>query len=619
MEKKTAPMDKPSIDPLYSILIKQHGYVSDALWHGVMNDGKTIYVVRIADNDFDKGDMGQFTDATNSIKQLVKEIKGSGKTVIQFKDVFFDVGAIQGFLADAAISKEGKFYIANSKLPIAYQFDGYYAFFLPYDIDKLDDAVSNGEYFTQYRAVGKPQGLKARCENQVKVFTEINPESSIHTRKESPIAEKFTALATLKGWKEYLINTFPTLFKDDWITKSISYLLIEYCDRDILSARMPTLTLNKFIERMSVDDPTKITLKLFEIITELKDSKFVSRSGKKETSKTLLTAELNYLNLLESKISLSPWALKTVLEMPSEVVSVAEEFAGAQHSKFSENEEELKRLYMPTPPVGRIIEPTFDFDDCILSPSVRSEVEGFINSVERREKLLLWGVDYTPKLLLAGVIGTGKTITAHAIAKRLGMHLFRVSGEDIVASYLGETAKNVLQAFDYATSNRSRVIFFIDELDSVVSKRGFDSSVGKELGRAVNTFITLMEERNEIMIGATNHAHEIDASCLSRFTKLIFFELPDQEMMVQLLKIHVKKIPLASGVSLSSIAPDLVEHHFSGRDVRNLAVEIVQEMLSINAEFLTKEILARCMARTIGRGEQFLAASKKYKDVLKNG
>lgn len=596
---------------LYSSLIANNGFEKYSGLTGVMSNDRSIYLVKIADNDFLKDKVVEYSDFTSFFENINARINVG--EFIQFDTTFFNIASIRRFLSIEKISRDGAFLIAEKAplLPIIYRFKEYYAFISTINPNSMDEKVDSCRYFIQSIMIhDKRKSFK------IKVYAEI--KKNIKTESHSTyIPSKFASLVSLADWKEYLMNNYPDTFKvDDWITKSIAYLLLDFCDKDTLTMQMPSITLNKFIDRMSVDDPTKITLKLFEIITQLKDSRIVSRSGRKESSKSFMNVEMNYLNLTETRISLLPSALKEILELPDEFRVIAEDYQDYRNTPIEERR--LEGMGIPKPSIGRIIEPSNNLDDCILSPSVKTEIEGFINSIERREKLLIWGVDYVPKLLLAGVIGTGKTITAQAIAAKLGMLLYRVSGEDVVASYLGETAKNVLQAFDFAAKYKSRLILFFDEMDSIVSKRGFDSSASKELARSVNTFIALMEERNELIIGATNHAHEIDASCLSRFTKLIFYELPDIAMMERLLEIHLKKIPVDIDISIKEIAPRLVEHNFSGRDVRNLVVEIVQELLVANADVLKKETLERCLERTMNRTEKFLKASKEYKQLLEN-
>jgi len=599
---------------LYSSLIANNGFEKYSGLTGVMSNDRSIYLVKIADNDFLKDKVVEYSDFTSFFENINARINNGGESIIvQFDTTFFDIASIRRFLSIEKISRDGAFSLSEKAplLPIIYRFKEYYAFISTINPDSMDEKVDSGRYFIQ--SIMIPDKRKSF---KIKVYAEIKKNMKIESHS-TYIPSKFASLVSIADWKEYLMNNYPDTFKvDDWITKSIAYLLVDFCDKDTLTMQMPSITLNKFIDRMSIDDPTKITLKLFEIITQLKDSRIVSRSGRKESSKSFMNVEMNYLNLTETRISLLPSALKEILELPDEFRVIAEDYQEYRNTPIEERR--LEGMGIPKPPIGRIIEPSNSLDDCILSPSVKTEIEGFINSIERREKLLIWGVDYVPKLLLAGVIGTGKTITAQAIAAKLGMLLYRVSGEDVVASYLGETAKNVLQAFDFAAKYKSRLILFFDEMDSIVSKRGFDSSASKELARSVNTFITLMEERNELIIGATNHAHEIDASCLSRFTKLIFYELPDIAMMEHLLEIHLKKIPMDVTISIKEIAPRLVEHHFSGRDVRNLVVEIVQELLVANVDVLKKETLERCLERTVNRTEKFLKASKEYKQLLEN-
>jgi SpoVK/Ycf46/Vps4 family AAA+-type ATPase len=217
--------------------------------------------------------------------------------------------------------------------------------------------------------------------------------------------------------------------------------------------------------------------------------------------------------------------------------------------------------------------------------------------------------------LIGGIVGTGKSRTAEAIAHELDLKLYRISAENVIDKWVGSTAQNIEKAFRYAKHNRDRVIFFIDEIEGLVGKRDFSTGGSREVARAVNTFLTLMEETEDLIIlGATNHVHELDQAVISRFTKIIWYDLPTKEMLYEIIKIHFKDLPLSEDVDLQKVANDCFELNYSGRDIRNLTVEIAQEMLTFDKDILTNEILDLCLNRL--RERDYRERSLEYAKVL---
>ncbi len=133
------------------------------------------------------------------------------------------------------------------------------------------------------------------------------------------------------------------------------------------------------------------------------------------------------------------------------------------------------------------------------------------------------------KILLHGHTGCGKTATAKAIAKKLDKKIIILNLGVIVSSKLGETAKNVTQAFHKAS--REKAVLFIDEFDFLGKLRDYDDKDSGEMKRLVNTIIQLIDylPNDTLLIAATNHVDIIDRAILRRFQLRLQFDLPTHD------------------------------------------------------------------------------------------
>jgi SpoVK/Ycf46/Vps4 family AAA+-type ATPase len=139
------------------------------------------------------------------------------------------------------------------------------------------------------------------------------------------------------------------------------------------------------------------------------------------------------------------------------------------------------------------------------------------------------------KLLLVGKPGTGKTLTASALAGELGLPLFVVRLDGLITKYMGETSAKLRLVFD--ALNQSRGVYFFDEFDSIGSERGLGNDVG-EIRRVVNSFLQMVEQdgSDSLVIAATNHVDLLDRAMFRRFDDIIEFDLPDEAQIRLLLR-----------------------------------------------------------------------------------
>ena len=202
------------------------------------------------------------------------------------------------------------------------------------------------------------------------------------------------------------------------------------------------------------------------------------------------------------------------------------------------------------------------------------ELVDFLQDPTRFQKL---GGRIPRGILLVGQPGTGKTLLAKAIAGEARVPFFSISGSDFVEMFVGVGASRVRDMFDQA-KKQSPCIIFIDEIDAVGRHRGAGLGGGHdEREQTLNQLLVEMDgfDGNEgiIIIAATNRPDVLDPALLrpGRFDRQVVVPLPDIRGREQILKVHMRKVPLSEGVEPSKIARGTPG--FSGADLANLVNE----------------------------------------------
>jgi SpoVK/Ycf46/Vps4 family AAA+-type ATPase len=199
----------------------------------------------------------------------------------------------------------------------------------------------------------------------------------------------------------------------------------------------------------------------------------------------------------------------------------------------------------------------------VLSPETRAKLDRVIREHRSVRPIRSHGLSPRRKLLLVGKPGTGKTLTASALAGDLGLPLFVVHLDGLITKFMGETAAKLRLVFD--AMSKTRAVYLFDEFDSIGSERGLGNDVG-EIRRVVSSFLQMVEQDNSdsLVIAATNHIKLLDRALFRRFDDLIRFELPNSALARLVLKsrlssFHPEKINftaaarVASGLSYADI------------------------------------------------------------------
>ncbi len=198
-------------------------------------------------------------------------------------------------------------------------------------------------------------------------------------------------------------------------------------------------------------------------------------------------------------------------------------------------------------------------------------------------------------VLMIGSTGTGKTLLARAIAGEAQVPFFTISGSDFVEMFVGVGASRVRDMFEQA-KKRSPCIIFIDEIDAVGRKRGAGLGGGHdEREQTLNQLLVEMDGFEDnvgvIVIAATNRPDVLDSALLrpGRFDRQVVVPLPDVRGREQILKIHMRKVPLDKDVKPSIIARGTPG--FSGADLANLINEAALISARANKKYVSMEQL----------------------------
>ena len=217
------------------------------------------------------------------------------------------------------------------------------------------------------------------------------------------------------------------------------------------------------------------------------------------------------------------------------------------------------------------------FDDVAGADEEKAELEEIVDFLKQPTRYVEMGARIPKGVLLVGPPGTGKTLLAKAIAGEAGVPFFSISGSDFVEMFVGVGASRVRDLFEQAKKNSPSLIF-IDEIDAVGRQRGAGLGGGHdEREQTLNQLLVEMDGfgANEgiIMIAATNRPDILDPALLrpGRFDRQILVGRPDRRGREEVLKVHTKKKPLDTDVSLEVLAKRTPG--FSGADLENLANE----------------------------------------------
>ena len=235
-----------------------------------------------------------------------------------------------------------------------------------------------------------------------------------------------------------------------------------------------------------------------------------------------------------------------------------------------------------------LTEPKYSMTELVLTDKALDEINTVVNSQRCWSKVFdEWGMKeilHQKKSILVnlyGESGTGKTMAAHAIAKKLGKKLVCVNYADIESKYVGETSKNLTAIFSYAALNDA--LLFFDEADALLSRRvtNMTNSTDVSVNQTRSVLLTLMNDYEGMVIFTTNFISNFDPAFMRRIQYHIHFELPNAELREKLWRRYIPgKMPAEINVQRIAEKYDRV----SGSDISNAVLRAALKAARLNED-----------------------------------
>jgi cell division protease FtsH len=231
------------------------------------------------------------------------------------------------------------------------------------------------------------------------------------------------------------------------------------------------------------------------------------------------------------------------------------------------------------------------FKDVAGVDEAKEELKEIIEYLREPQKFQKLGGRIPKGVLLVGPPGTGKTLLARAVAGEANVPFFSISGSDFVEMFVGVGASRVRDLFEQGKKNAPCIIF-IDEIDAVGRHRGAGLGGGHdEREQTLNQLLVEMDgfESNDgvILVAATNRPDVLDPALLrpGRFDRRVVVGLPDVRGREEVLRVHVKKVPVSEDVNLNVLARGTPG--FSGADLANMVNEAALNGARLNRKQVT--------------------------------
>jgi SpoVK/Ycf46/Vps4 family AAA+-type ATPase len=178
-----------------------------------------------------------------------------------------------------------------------------------------------------------------------------------------------------------------------------------------------------------------------------------------------------------------------------------------------------------------------------LEESVQRRLSRVVLEHRQQDRLAERGFFPLRKLLLVGPSGTGKTMTAAALAGEFHLPLFTIRLDGLITKFLGETAGKLRLVFDALAETPG--VYLFDEIDALAGERARDNDVG-EIRRVLNSFLQFLEEEQtgSLLVAATNHPQLLDRALFRRFDAVVEYPLPTPPVVRTLIKNRLATVKL---------------------------------------------------------------------------
>ena len=226
-----------------------------------------------------------------------------------------------------------------------------------------------------------------------------------------------------------------------------------------------------------------------------------------------------------------------------------------------------------------------------LPGGLAERLERVLLEQRQQKKLLEHGLNPRRKLLFVGPPGSGKTMTASALAGELHLPLFTIMLEGLITKFMGETAAKLRVVFD--AIRQTRGIYLFDELDALGAHRTQSNDVG-EIRRVLNSFLQLLEKdtSQSLVVAATNHPEMLDRALFRRFDDVIEYDLPDAALSAEILRRKLAMFETA-GVDWLRVLPEATG--LSHAELARASDEAAKRAVLMGSMSITSEALVAAL------------------------
>jgi SpoVK/Ycf46/Vps4 family AAA+-type ATPase len=243
-----------------------------------------------------------------------------------------------------------------------------------------------------------------------------------------------------------------------------------------------------------------------------------------------------------------------------------------------------------------ILEPSRGRPTPIYNETLKLALDALISEWRRVDELRAMGVEPSRSCLFYGPPGTGKTLTAFTLAGKLGVPVVNARIDGLVSSFLGTTARNIANLFDFA--NRYRCVLVLDEFDALAKMRDDPHELG-EIKRVVNTLLQNLDAREGLglTLAITNHDGLLDPAVWRRFENHIRIDLPDMQTRLEMLRAFLQPLAPDDDV-IKTLA--FVAGPRSGSDLKTFA-DALKRALALRGDEVTAATMIRAMRALLPR------------------
>jgi SpoVK/Ycf46/Vps4 family AAA+-type ATPase len=227
----------------------------------------------------------------------------------------------------------------------------------------------------------------------------------------------------------------------------------------------------------------------------------------------------------------------------------------------------------------------------VLEPPVQAKLERVIVEQRQQDHLRARGFSPLRRLLLTGPPGTGKTMTASALAGELGLPLLLIRLDGLITKFMGETAAKLRLVFD--AMQQTRGVYLFDEVDALGGARAQANDVG-EIRRVLNSFLQFLEQdqSDSLLVAATNHPQLLDRALFRRFDSVIEYPLPSPDVVRAIIRNRLATMRLGriAWKSVTQTASGL-----SHAEITLAAERAAKDTLLARAEEVTTPVLVQAL------------------------